>query len=745
MLDQMRQKGASVFIYLIFGFLIVLFVINIAPQGNQGGDGCRGTSSVIVDVDGEKAPENAFKIAYSSPWNTYQGKGKVFHALDTLIRRELLAGEARERGIRVSREMVDEEIKKGYFFVGGERKQLEQMIFDVHEDGDRTWSLKKFRGLVQSLDVSQNAYLEEQVRGLQATLMAELMASSAQVSRDEALTDYLFERNTVTYDYVSFQPAEYRKAMLLTDGDVERFLAAHEDQVKARHKEREREFLDRKPELKLRQILIEKAEPAAKPEETKPEEAKPEDKQEDKKADPKAGDKKADAKATDPKAAGAKKPDDKKAEADPKAADAKKDVKAGAAEAPKPAGMPVAEAKAKLDAVRATIGSDKQKFIDAAKQLNTDPVFKANGGDVGWKTADNAGLGEKVVSDAVKDLKPGEMTQVITGERGVYLIFAEAKREKNLTYDQVKHELAAELAREVWSKEAAKRAAIKALADARASGKKLDELYKREPKPGMDLQELQRRMNDPSLDPQIRQILRQQFEQQIQQQLQLQMGGGDDHGSIVIESPDVLAAWKAGDGEPAAGGAAPAAPAPGAGAPAAPAPAAGAPMTGSAAPAAPAPAAGTAAPAAQPAPLVPSNDVLPTFQEVPAPKVHNEGPHPRQKRLPGLDADGVKAVFDELGKGDFASRVFEADGNFSLVQVTDKAQAKIEDFEKDAARIIDEMRKQRGEQLVQDWIKTRCEELTTAGKIKPRADKTAEYDDKGKPVPTTYRPCITLR
>jgi hypothetical protein len=54
------------------------------------------------------------------------------------------------------------------------------------------------------------------------------------------------------------------------------------------------------------------------------------------------------------------------------------------------------------------------------------------------------------------------------------------------------------------------------------------------------------------------------------------------------------------------------------------------------------------------------------------------------------------------------------------------------------------MRKQRGEQLVRDWVMTRCEELATAGKIKPRADKTAEFNDKGQPLPSTYRPCRTL-
>ncbi len=49
MLEQMRHKGASIFIYLIFGVLIAVFVINFGPQGGQGG--CRGVSNTVVEVD----------------------------------------------------------------------------------------------------------------------------------------------------------------------------------------------------------------------------------------------------------------------------------------------------------------------------------------------------------------------------------------------------------------------------------------------------------------------------------------------------------------------------------------------------------------------------------------------------------------------------------------------------------------------------------------------------------------------
>jgi hypothetical protein len=113
--------------------------------------------------------------------------------------------------------------------------------------------------------------------------------------------------------------------------------------------------------------------------------------------------------------------------------------------------------------------------------------------------------------------------------------------------------------------------------------------------------------------------------------------------------------------------------------------------------------------------------------------------------MPGVDAAGAKALFDELAPNDIASRVFEADGNYTIVQLVEKSQAKIEDFDKEADQILADMRAVRGRALVTDWLKARCKELDEAGKIKPMAELIAETDDKGKPLPTVYKPCMTLR
>ena len=42
MLENMRKQGASLFIWLIFGILIAVFVINFGPQSPQAKQGCKG-------------------------------------------------------------------------------------------------------------------------------------------------------------------------------------------------------------------------------------------------------------------------------------------------------------------------------------------------------------------------------------------------------------------------------------------------------------------------------------------------------------------------------------------------------------------------------------------------------------------------------------------------------------------------------------------------------------------------------
>ena len=718
MLESMRQRGASIFIYLIFGVLIAVFVINFAP--NQGGQGGCGTqSNEVVDVDGNGANLSAYRIAYSNGFNRLRSREKVYFAIETLIRREILAEAAAERGLRVTGDMVDDEIKKGYFFQGGLRIPLGQNIFDEHEDGTRTWNVRKFKNWVANLDVkSTSTYRDEQVRSMQAALMYELLTQSTRVSREEALTDFLYTKNTVSYDVVTFAAAPYRAALRMTDADVERYLAAHEADVKARYQQDERLYKGLKPQLKLRQIFIAKAEAPKTPE---------------KAPDPAPGTGSGSAGSAAGSAAGSG-----AGSAAPPPAPKKEEPKK--TEPAKIVGLPIEEAKAKLEAARTAIAAKKQTFADAAKQLATDESAKVNGGDLGWRSVENPQLGDKAVNDAVKALKAGEMTPVITTDAGAFLVLAEEAREGDLAYDKVKLEIAAELARDTYAKEAAKRAALAAIAQAGA-GKNLYDMFEKEPDPSGGMPNLDF-LNDPNMSEDEKRMILEQLKQQMQQQQQ-------KSGQVITwESKDIPVKWDSHtEKEPAAGSGSAAKPATGSGS-AAKTPAAGtgsgsAAGSGSGAPTPPAETPPTPGIATNIPPVEATKDQLPQLGTVEKPKIVHYSSQSRTPTLPGLSKELTPVVFDELTAGTLAKRVYEVEGNYVLLQIANKTQAKVEDFEKEADRYISRLQLVRSYSAVEDWIEERCKALHKDKKIVPMKELVSETDEKtGKAAPQVYQPCM---
>ncbi|HEY4180558.1 MAG TPA: SurA N-terminal domain-containing protein [Kofleriaceae bacterium] len=674
MLESLRKQGASIAVYLIFGLLIVIFVINFAPNAGQGrgGGGCMGQGGVDLTVDGSKVSHTAWQVAMAN--NAKGSRQKVYNALEFLIRREILAQEAEKRGLRVNGDMVDAELKKGFFFFAAQR-QRGGWFEEAGEE--KIFSLDKLKGFVSNaLSLrSLGAFREEQTRSMQAALMAEYLMDTVHVSRDEALSDFLFAKNTITYDSVAFEATPYKAAMHLTEADAARFLTGHEADVKAKFTADERTYKATKPAYKLRSICIAKAEvPAATPPAPAPTDG--------------AGSGSAAAPAPAPTPTPAK------------------------VEAPKPGTMAIEDAKKKLEEARTQIAAGKLTFEEAAKLLATDPVAKAIGGYIGWRTVDNAQLGDKLLNDAVKAAKVGEMTPVTAIDSGVCLVKVDEKREGDLTFDQVKNEIAYDMAKDVWSKEAAKRAALAAYADATAgNAKNLEQVFPQDP------ELVKKKMQD-------------QMMEQIQQQMQQQGMKAEKSGFIPAPMKDVPAAWyadangsSAGSGS-AAGSAAPA----GAG-------------SGSAAASTP-PAATTTKPTA----LVASTDQLPEFGEVAKPFLSSDGPVPRGNNLPviGDNKEAITALFDEMTPGMLGKKVYEVKDAYVLLQLKDKQAADTKEFDKDAGERIEELREVRAAMFLDQWLAAKCQALAKDGQIKPSPDHIRETDDNGKPLPTVYKPCFSF-
>lgn len=686
MLEGMRRQGSSVVIYILFGLLIAVFVIQ--GPGTPGGDrGCGSASSedtaLVVNGDKVRVPTD-FRAVYSFlRMNGSEERGAKTSALELLIRRELLAQEAERRGMLVAKEMVDAEVLRGYMFVGGQRVDMRQQFFEKIGDEYVFDHKRRFLPFVYGLNLrSSSTFVDLQRRELLAALMAESLRNSAVVSREEALAEFLHENNTASYDVVAFSPAAYRGALLVSEPDVAKYLAAHGTEVEAKYKADQALYKGVKEQLRLRHVFIAKAESKA-----------------------------AGAPATQPAAGAPVQP---------------------AAEVADPG-------KLKLEAARADIAAGKRKFEDVAKELSSDPVERAMAGDLGWRTKEFPGLPEPALNAAAKALEVGKVSDVIVSARGFHLLMVQDKRQGDLTLDQVKMEIALELAKDSWAKEAARQSAVAALEAAQRSVvKNLSELYKAAPgaagrNPNMpNLQEL---LDDPNMtDEQKKRLL----------EMMLQQSPGS--GALELESANVPAAWAEDPAAAAAGGASTTA------APAADVSTTAAPAAGAAAPAAgagttAAPAAGAASPAAEVDLLKLPALELPAMSEVQPPTVRRAGPTPRADRLPevGSSKAAAKALFDQLAAGELAKTIYENNGEYLLVQLIERKSPKMEDFDKDADQRIRGLREARGATLVESWLKDGCEAAKKAGKIKPNAGLVRETDANGNPLPSTYSPCSSFR
>jgi hypothetical protein len=111
----------------------------------------------------------------------------------------------------------------------------------------------------------------------------------------------------------------------------------------------------------------------------------------------------------------------------------------------------------------------------------------------------------------------------------------------------------------------------------------------------------------------------------------------------------------------------------------------------------------------------------------------------------GTSKEAVAALFDELSAGMLAKKVYEADGGYVLVQLISRSSPKVEEFEKEADRLVEELRASRGQAFLEEWLKDRCETLAKERRIVPNAALVRDFDDAGKPLPVTYRPCMSFQ
>src|SRR5260370_5417584 len=132
MLGAMRRHSRSFFIYLLFGGIIAVFVINFGP----GSRGCtpEGPSGYAARVAGTTLTEHDFRFAYIALGGPQFGQFarerrlKEF-VMDKLIERELLAQEAERLGFAISAKEGEDMIADGRMVVLGVPRRVDSYVY----------------------------------------------------------------------------------------------------------------------------------------------------------------------------------------------------------------------------------------------------------------------------------------------------------------------------------------------------------------------------------------------------------------------------------------------------------------------------------------------------------------------------------------------------------------------------------------------------------------------------------------
>jgi len=231
MLDVMRKHSRSFIIYIFFGIIIAVFVVNMGPQSA----GCTSTTVIAGKVEGTTISPTQFNYALTATGilQRFQNmpesllsrmRGQV---MDQLIVRELLADNALELGFRISEDEINDMLVKGRFLALGRPQPMVR-----NDDGKFDYDLFS-RWVRYRFGLTVKKFKADQRRELLADKVRSLMRTSIKVSEEEVKTDYIHRNTKAELSYVRFSPVEYRAKVKVTPQMITKFLAQKKKKVES--------------------------------------------------------------------------------------------------------------------------------------------------------------------------------------------------------------------------------------------------------------------------------------------------------------------------------------------------------------------------------------------------------------------------------------------------------------------------------------------------------------------------------
>ncbi len=403
MLEQLRRSSQSLLIYVLFGIVIVVFVINFGPQSPGGCDDTVTRASHAAKVEGETLSARDFRYGFMlANGPQYQNRARELRikerVMDELIERELLANEGQRLGFRVAEHEVEDLIAESKIVgFGGFEQTVPAIQKDGHFDYDTFVRFVQFQ-----LGLSPKAFIEQQKRELLAARVRNVIRGGTNVSEAEVKSEFERRSNQVNLEYVRYATRRYEDEGEIATADVETYVKANDKKLRELFEQRKFLYENAPKERKLRTMLVKV---------------------------------------------------DSGAAADVNTAAEKK-------------------AQGLVDRIK-----KGESFAAVARAASDDLKSKARGGAIGWRRQGATVLGA-AVEEKVWAAKDNEVVGPIKGTEGFYVALPEGTREGNLTFDQVKADLAETELRAERAKTKARTEAEAGLAKARAAkDKALKDLF----------------------------------------------------------------------------------------------------------------------------------------------------------------------------------------------------------------------------------------------------------------------------
>jgi peptidyl-prolyl cis-trans isomerase D len=260
MLEQMRQQSRSLLIYVLFGIVIAVFIINFGPQSPGS---CNRGRAVQSSVEGARVKghllsrqDYMYGMMMVGAGNIPPQRAKMMRlhetVMDMLIDREIMASEAERAGFRVTDEEVEDFIAESKLI--GLGREQKAPVFE--QDG--VFSHESFRRFVQNqLGMTPRSFIEEQRRELLANRMRDSLRAGVAVSPVEVKEDWLRQADQVNVEYLRFPLHRYESELELRPEEIAKYAAANEEALKKLYDERKAALYEKQPkQRRLRQILV---------------------------------------------------------------------------------------------------------------------------------------------------------------------------------------------------------------------------------------------------------------------------------------------------------------------------------------------------------------------------------------------------------------------------------------------------------------------------------------------------------